>query len=130
MIRRDEFGLEFHDSWLESVRRIWETCLIAFRPSYVYEIDAKSGEIGPCMTVDAKFEFDHGSVNGVLGELPCPILDGSLYVESELIEDLIPVPFDSKGAITMKLFMWPDYRKIVIDAQGLRVQLEGVPLPD
>jgi len=125
-----KFGLEFHDSWLELVDQIEETCLIAFRPSYVYELKGESGEIGPCMIVDTKFEFEHCSVEGDLGDLPCPILDGSLCIDSELIKGLIPVPFDGKGAITMKLFLWPDYREIVIAARGLRVRLEGVPQPE
>jgi hypothetical protein len=114
MASQKNFGLEFHDSLVDSVSQVGQTCLIALRPAYVYEVDVESGELGPCMTVDAVFEFDHGSVDGVVGDLPNPILKGSLIVGSELIDYLIPAPFDSKDAVTMKLFMWPDYREINI----------------
>lgn len=82
------------------------------------------------MAVDAVFEFDRGEVEGALGDLPDPILDGSLTVGSDLLESLIPAPFESRAAVTMRLFMWPDYREIVISAQGLTIHLDGVPRPE
>jgi hypothetical protein len=79
------------------------------------------------MIVDASLEFDHATVDGVLGDLPDPILDGSLSVGRELIENLIPALFESSDAVTMRLFMWPDYREIVVSARGLTVRFDGVP---
>jgi hypothetical protein len=127
MASQNSFGLELHDSAFDSVVHVEQTCLIALRPAYVYEVDGESGELGPCMTVNILFEFDHGCVDGVLGDLPNPILDGSLSVDAQLIEGLIPVPFDGQGAVSMKLFMWPDYREIAISARGLKARLDGVP---
>jgi hypothetical protein len=127
MISPTNLGLELHDSVLHSVMQVGQTCRIALRPAYLYEVNAASGEVGTCMRQDAVLEFDHGSVDGSLGDLPDPILDGSLSVGSKLIEDLIPAPFEAKESVTLKLFLWPDYREIVISAQGLTVRLEGVP---
>ena len=120
--------MELHDSSLDSVVLDGQACLIALRPAYVYEVNVESGELGPCMIVDALLEFDHATVNGVLGNLPDPILDGSLNVGSQLIENMIPAPFESRDAVTMRLFMWPDYREIVVSARGLTVRFDGVPV--
>lgn len=121
-------GLELHDSWLESVEVRGLTLLVPLRPAYVYEINAESGEvIGRCMQVDVLLEFDGGVIDGDLGDSPDPILDGSFDVASELIPSLIPVPFKSAGAVTLKLNMWPDYREITISANGLTIRLDGEP---
>jgi hypothetical protein len=128
MISKGNLGLELHDSSLDSVEFAGQTCLIAMRPAYAYEIDAESGNvIGPCVVVDVVFEFDRGAVDGALGVLPDPILDGSLMVGSELLENLIPVPFECRDAVTMRLLMWPDDREIVVSARGLVIRLDGVP---
>lgn len=127
MIDKSDFSLELHDSRLDSVVQAGQVCLIALRPAYVYEVDAESRELGPCMIVDALLEFENAAVNGDLGDLPDPILDGSLSVGSDLLENLIPAPFESSTAVTMRLFMWPDYREIAISAQRLSIRLDGVP---
>jgi hypothetical protein len=127
VLNKSSFSLEFHDSLLGSLIQTGEACLIELRPAYVYEINVDSDELGPCMIVDASLEFDHATVDGVLGDLPDPILDGSLSVGRELIENLIPALFESSDAVTMRLFMWPDYREIVVSARGLTVRFDGVP---
>jgi hypothetical protein len=105
-----------------------QCCLIALRPAYVYEINAESGDvIGRCMSVDVIFEFDGGAIDGPLRDLPDPILDHSLSVASEVINDLIPVPYNAASRVTLKLFMWPDYREITITARGLSIRLAGEP---
>lgn len=92
MISKPNLGLELHDSWLDSVDVADQTCRVALRPAYVYEIAVESGDvIGPCMEVDILFDFDRSAVDGVLGDLPDPILDGSLDVASEAIPSLIPL---------------------------------------
>lgn len=55
---------------------------------------------------------------------------GSLIVGSVLHEGLIPAPFESKENVTMRLYLWPDYRVIVISARGLKVSVDGVPRPE
>jgi hypothetical protein len=128
MIPEGNLGLELHDSSLDSVEFAGQTCLIALRPAYAYEINAESGDvIGHCMAVDVVFEFDRGAVDGALGDLPDPILDGSLIIGTERLQSLIPVPFESRDAVTMRLYMWPDYREIVISAIGLMIRFDGVP---
>ena len=54
--------LEFHDSVLHSVTWVGQTCLIALRPAYVYEVNVGSGEFQACMKQDAVFEFDCGRI--------------------------------------------------------------------
>jgi hypothetical protein len=127
MISGNRRELEFHDSVLNSVTRVGQTCLIALRPACVYEVNVESGEAHTCVKQDAVFEFDFGRIEGILGDLPDPILDGSLGVDLEVIDNCIPVPFDRKGAVMLKLFMWPDYREIIVSAQSVTV-LEGEAL--
>lgn len=80
MISEGSLGLEFHDSSLHSVDLAGPKCLIALRPAYVYEVDAHSRDVtGPCAVVDVTFELDHVALEGDLGELPTPILDGFSY---------------------------------------------------
>ena len=122
--------LEFHDSVLHSVTWVGQTCLIALRPAYVYEVNVESGEFRACMKQDAVFEFDGGRIEGILGDLPDPILEGSIGVELDVIEHCIPVPFDRRGTVTLKLFLWPDYREINVSAQSVSVRLEGEALPE
>jgi hypothetical protein len=131
MISEGSLGLEFHDSSLHSVDFAGQKCLIALRPAYVYEVDAHSRDVtGACAVVDVTFELDHVALEGDLGELPTPILDGSLIVGSDLHEGLIPAPFESKENLTMRLYLWPDYREIAISARGLKICLDGVPRPE
>jgi hypothetical protein len=127
VVRSSSSLVELHDSVLHSVTQVGHMCLIALRPAYLYEVNVASGEAGTCMRQDAVLELGYGSVDGSLGDLPDPILDGSLIIGSNLIENLIPVPFEGTEAIKLRLFMWPDYREIVISARGLTVRLEGVP---
>ncbi len=128
MISKPNFGLELHDSFLDSVEVAGKTCRISLRPAYVYEINAELGDvIGPCMEVDVLFESGCGAVDGALGDLPDPVLDGSLHIASEPTPSLIPVPFSSASAVTLKLFMWPDYREIRFSANGLTIRLDGEP---
>jgi hypothetical protein len=122
--------LEFHDSILHSVTRVGHTCLISLRPAYVYGVNLESGEAHECMKQDAVFEFDCGRIEGILGDLPDPILEGSLGVDLDVMEHCIPVPFDRKGTVKLKLFMWPDYREIIVFAQGVTARLEGEALPE
>jgi hypothetical protein len=128
MISGSSLELEFHDSVLHSVTQVGQTLLIALRPAYVYRVNVESGEADTCMKQDAVFEFNGGRIDGVLGDLPEPILDGSLGVDLEVIDDFISLPFDRNGAITLKLFVWPDYREIIVSARSLTVRLEGDPV--
>jgi hypothetical protein len=42
---------------------------------------------------------------------------------------LIPVPLHEVGLSSLKMFVRPDYREIAIVGSGLRVRLEGEPVP-
>lgn len=130
MVSGSSLGLEFHDSVLQSVSQEGQACLIALRPAYVYEVNVGSGEAHTCMKQDAIFEFNDGRIAGTFGDLPAPILDGSLAVDSQVVDGLLPVPFDRDGVITLKLFMWPDYREIIVSARSVAVYLEGDAVPE
>lgn len=122
-------GLELHDSKLHSVTQVGQHLHIALRPTYIYHASERSVDDLICMSQDAVFEFDDGHLEGDLGDLPDAILDGSLILGSRRIDGLIPVPFHAVGLSSLKLFLRPDYREIAIVGRGLRIRLEGEPVP-
>jgi hypothetical protein len=76
---------------------------------------------------NAVISVEEGSVTGELGELPSDIFDGEFEVGQQAFSNMIALPCDVAGSVTLTLFLSPDNRKLVIFGKRITIKLDGQP---
>ena len=70
--------------------------------------------------------FENGTVEGAVGELPTDIMHGELIVGGEIQSSLLSVPREIlHESVSLALFLDPDYRKVTVSGESLRVVATG-----
>lgn len=102
------------------------TVEIALRPAYVHQSVGRPGvDDGIGLVQNVVISIEEGSVTGNLGELPSDIFDGEFDVSQHAFPNMIPLPCDVAGSVTLTLFLSPDNRKLVIFGKRITVRLDG-----
>lgn len=119
-------AIELHDSVVAEISRLESTVEIALRPAYVHQSVGRPGvDDGIGLVQNVVISIEEGSVTGNLGELPSDIFDGEFDVSQHAFPNMIPLPCDVAGSVTLTLFLSPDNRKLVIFGKRITVRLDG-----
>jgi len=77
---------------------------------------------------EVMLSFEDGRIDGSIGNLPSDILDGEFRVGMALYPNIIGLPCDISGeAVSLTLFLHPDYRRLLVSGKRLKVTLQGEP---
>ena len=120
------FGIELHDSTIESVSHTDQMVQVALRPAYVHRSSGVPGvDSGACYVQDFVLEFRNARVDASFGALPADIFDGMLVAENCTFDNLIPVPCDLGGPVSLTVFLSPDNRRISVTGFGMKAVPAG-----
>jgi hypothetical protein len=119
-------AIELHDSVVAEISRLESTVEITLRPAYVHQSAGEPGvEDGIGLVQNVVISIEEGSVKGDVGELPTNIFDGEFELGQQAFPNMIALPCDFAGAVTLTLFLCPDNRKLVISGKRVAIRLEG-----
>ena len=121
-------AIEFHDSELTSIAK--RSGLLELRlDAYIHKSKGTPGvDAGTGWWQDAMLFVADGVVEGEITHWPAELYDGTLEIDGETIENVVPIPLDRCG--TIRLTLKPCFYDDPIVVRGSRVRLElfqGVP---
>jgi hypothetical protein len=72
--------------------------------------------------------FDSGTIEGSITEWPAVLCDGTLEIDGEASENIIPIPLDRRGSI--QLTLKPSFMDdpIVVRGNHVHLELQGAPI--
>ncbi len=119
-------AIELHDSVVAEISHLDRTVEIALRPAYVHQSAGQPGiDDGIGLVQNVIIAVAEGSVTGDVGELPVKILDGDFEVGHQAFHNMLALPCDVAGSVTLTLFLSPDNRKLVILGKRMIIRLDG-----
>lgn len=115
-------SIEFHDSCVESITRDGQTIIVHFSRAYIHESAGKPGrDSGSGWVQEARLFVGNATLSGALGELPCELWHGELYLGGKLFQ-LLPIPLEYEGKVQVDL----EYMgKTRIVGKNIRLELSG-----
>jgi len=121
-----KIAIELHDSVIGSLSSEGSDLKLSLNPAYVHRSIGIPGiDPGDGLVQDAIITIRDGSVAGELPEFPTHILDGECLLGSQTIIDLIHLPLDQEGSVSLVLHVAPDYRKIVMTGKHISIRMIG-----
>jgi hypothetical protein len=120
-------AIEIYDSTLASVADNGGHVVIEFKPAYIHRSTATPGvDPGGGWAQDAILRVENGTIDGSVPEMPGDLWEGSLQVGNQRIENIIPLPLDYQGAVTLVLVA-QDESRVVIRGSAISATLVGEP---
>jgi hypothetical protein len=118
-------AIELHDSLVTSLidsRGSVQLCLEA----YIHKALGKPGvDPGSGFVQNVIIDFVEGRWEGEIGDLPTDILQGNLQVGESTHQNMLDLPFEVVGAVTLNLFLSPDFRKLSVSGSAMKIGLLG-----
>lgn len=115
-------AIEFHDSQLDTLRKIGTTAILYFSPAYIHESSGEPGwDAGSGWVQEVRLHVLNAQVTGTLSELPCNIWHGELRIDGTLFK-MIPIPFERKGEVKLQLECAAN---IFLSGTAIRLELIG-----
>lgn len=119
-------AIEIHDSHLTGIEKrgaVLEVHLSA----YIHKSEGEPGvDRGTGWTQDAILAFADGVVEGLPKSWPVDLGDGELRWEGQTRHNVIPIPFQSTGSVSLTLRpMWDFDHPIVASGSSVQLQLKG-----
>jgi hypothetical protein len=119
--------IELHDSTVAEFATRDGESTVQFRPAYLHKSKGRPGfDVGTGWVQEARLLFTGTSVDGLLPQLPCDIIDGDLTVGDERYENAIPVPLDAATPTQLRLIFDPTHT-VTIRSRSVRLDLLGEP---
>jgi hypothetical protein len=119
-------SIELHDSTVESVVRDGRLIRLALRPAYVHKsLGIPGSDPGSGYVQDFILEFSNARIEVDFGRLPAEILHCELFVGNQMFDNIIHLPCEVTGPVTLALFLSPDYRKALVSGDGMKVISAG-----
>ncbi len=120
-------AIEIYDSTLASVVDDGRNVVVALKPAYIHRSTGTPGvDPGGGWAQDAILRVENGTIDGSLPPMPCDLWEGSLQVGNQKIENIIPLPLDYQGAVTLVLVA-QDESRFVIRGSAVFAILVGEP---
>jgi hypothetical protein len=120
-------AIEIYDSTLGSVAEDGRHVVIELKPAYIHRSTGTPGvDPGGGWAQDAILRVENGTIDGSVPEVPCDLWEGSLQVGNQRIENIIPLPLDYQGAVTL-LLVAQDESRVVIRGSAIFATLVGEP---
>ncbi len=120
---------ELHDSKVETLLTTKDgQVTLIFCYAYIHESDGIPWvDRGKGLAQRAELEIDGGEIVINSSSLPSTISDGSIRVSGELRENVIPIPFASKGPFEIKLILVSG-ESFQLRGHGAKLNLQGEAL--
>jgi hypothetical protein len=119
-------AIELHDSKCLAVEADNHGRGFVLLDAYVHRTDgepgAASGEGG---VQRIRLKLDEMSIEGVLGDLPASIFEGSLTVGTSIQDNMVPFPAKYSEAVLLSLTLADDARMVVVSGVGLSIEPDG-----
>jgi hypothetical protein len=120
-------AIEIYDSTLASVVDDGGNVVVDFKPAYIHRSTGTPGvDPGGGWAQDVILRVENGTIDGDLPEMPCDLWEGSLEVGNQKIENIIPLPIDYQGTVTLVLVP-QDESRVVIRGSAISAILVGEP---
>jgi hypothetical protein len=115
-------AIEVHDSVLNSVERTG-TGLQLFIEAYIHKSKGTPGvDPGTGWTQDVLLIIEDGSFDGTIENPPWDLADGTLQINDQVLDNMIPIPLDQRGQREFTLIDQRSGNRIV--ARGTRISLK------
>ncbi|WP_139351974.1 hypothetical protein [Polaromonas sp. A23] len=114
------YSIELHDSTLAAVRMEDGTAVVELRPAYIHR-DAKG------WTQDADLRIGNAQVDLAGVDLPAELADGRIKSKLGPYHNLLELPLDVPGPLTVTLEVVFSEELIRIAGDGAKVVLHGDP---
>jgi hypothetical protein len=102
-------AIEFHDSEVSAILREEDDLIVRFTSAYIHKSEGKPGDDpGTGWVQPAELTIARGSVEGTYPDFPCWIADGTIECEGTILDNLLPLPFECKGAVKLELIFTAD----------------------
>jgi hypothetical protein len=118
-------AIEIHDSYLTSVAEHGDMLKLHLS-AYIHRSEGRPAvDAGTGWTQGVILVFGDWIMEGSITEWPADLYDGTLEIDGEASENIIPIPLDRKGTIQLTLKPKSD-DPIVVRGNSVRLELEGV----
>lgn len=118
-------AIEIHDSYLTSMATHGDLLELRFS-AYIHKSEGSPGvQAGTGWTQEVTLVFGNGSVEGSIIEWPADLYDGTLEIDGEASENMVPIPLDRKGTVRLTLKPKSD-DPIVVRGDSVRLELQGI----
>jgi hypothetical protein len=121
-------AIEIHDSSLISVATRGDLLELRME-AYIHTSDGTPDvDAGTGWTQVVLLVFGSGALEGSITKWPLILYDGTLEIDGEASDNMIPIPLDSKGNI--QLTLKPSFidDPIVVRGNHVRLELQGDPI--
>lgn len=120
-------AIEIYDSTLVSVADDGGHVVIDLKPAYIHRSTGTPGvDPGGGWAQDVILRVENGRIDGGVPEMPSDLWEGSLQVGNQKIENVIPLPLDYQGAVTL-ILVAQDESRVVIRGSAISAILVGEP---
>jgi hypothetical protein len=101
-------AIEIHDSVLASINKNGDRVEISLGPAYVHQSPSVPGvDSGTGWVQDITLVVEGGTIEGRISQFPCDLTDGTLTVDERVSPNLLQLPLDQTGKISLALQpMW------------------------
>lgn len=118
--------IELHDSRVAAISKIGEQVIVFFAPAYIHASEGRPGwDPGRGYVQAAALTFAEGSVESDAVELTGDVWEGNLEVDGHGFKNVIPIPFDHTGAVTLRLHISDPSGEIMIRGKKATLILIG-----
>ena len=120
-------AIELHDSRVSSIGSDGDQITLLFEPAYIHESEGRPGiDGGTGWSQRCQLRFASASMEGTLPELPCDLMGRDLIIGAEVYGNLIPVPREILGAVSLRLRFYPGC-ETTISGASLALETLGTP---
>ena len=121
-------AIEIHDSSLTSITKRSDLLELRF-DAYIHISEGAPGvDAGTGWTQDVMLVFDSGTLEGSITEWPAVLYDGTLEIDGEASENIIPIPLDRKGNIQLTLKPSSMDEPIIVRGNHVHLEPRGAPI--
>jgi hypothetical protein len=120
-------AIELHDSRVSSIGSDGDRITLLFEPAYIHESEGRPGiDGGTGWSQRCQLRFAAASMEGTLPELPSDLMGGELIFGAEVYGNLIPMPLEVLGAVSLRLLFYPGC-ETTISGASLALKTLGTP---
>jgi hypothetical protein len=95
-------AIELHDSTVGAISYVGNSLVIEFTPAYIHQSVGEPGKDKGTGWIQAvQLRMDDASVTGKSPSLPCKLSDGWLKSDNMTMDNMVPLPYDEIGNITI-----------------------------
>lgn len=119
-------SIEIHDSVLTSVEAQGKHVKISIE-AYIHKSTGTPGiDPGTGWVQNVVLKIQEGIIEEHIETLPCDLYDGTLQIEGNVMNNMIPLPLDRQGSLTLTLVAQSNERIIV---RGTRISISMLGEP-